>query len=244
MIRFLHLLPKQLGLNGEAGNVECLMQRLTWAGIESDIVHYHGGDLPKDVSAVFIGSGTLSGALSAVDLLRPVGAALQELANRGVSFLALGLGWEILGQSIVLVDNSSIAGISIYPSTSQRVSARASKESYGFDSAGRLCAGYANHSAEITLLDGEPLITIERGFGNSSLFPAPQRSDEGLRLGSLWAARLNGPLFPINPQLADSFLEQLCEANNIEYLQQSDRAKEADNYALRAREGIRDRLKR
>jgi CobQ-like glutamine amidotransferase family enzyme len=244
MLSFVHLFPYQLGLNGERGNLDCLQERLRWAGIDSEIHQVTSEkELPKSIDAVFIGSGTLSGALEALDLMRPFESKLRGLASDGVPFFALGLGWEILGQKITLLDGSEVSGAGVYPSRSVRVDKRASCEAFGFDSVGNLTAGYANHAAEIELLDGaKSLIELTAGFGNSSLTNAPEVSGEGLIAGNLMAARLNGPLLPLNPHLADAFLNLVAKRKGIAYEQNSEEAKEVDRYALSARTALKQRL--
>ena len=243
-VRFLHLFPSQLGLNGETGNLDCLVQRLKWAGIDSSVTVFDGsGSIGSDFDAVFIGSGTLAGALEALELIEGQVATLRELASQGVPFLALGLGWEILGESIELMDGRTVAGVGIFPSRSVRIGDRASAESYGFDKNGELTTGYANHSAEMELLnDAEALISLKAGFGNSSKLPAKQRSDEGILIGNLMGARLNGPLLPLNPHLADKFLTLVAANSRFNYEQISEDAKTADGYASRARVELKGRL--
>jgi CobQ-like glutamine amidotransferase family enzyme len=56
------------------------------------------------------------------------------------------------------------------------------------------------------------------------------------------AARLNGPLLPLNPHLADAFLGLVAEKSGFEYHQTSDEAREVDEYALKARTDLKQRL--
>ncbi|CAB4628641.1 MAG: hypothetical protein F2613_00470 [Actinobacteria bacterium] len=243
-VRFLHLFPSQLGLNGESGNLDCLVQRLKWAGIDSSVKIFDGtGSIGSDFDAVFIGSGTLAGALEALEMIEGQAAKVRELAARGTPFFALGLGWEILGESIELMDGRTVAGVGVFPSRSVRVAQRASAESYGFDGNGELTTGYANHSAEIELLnDAKALVSLKAGFGNSSMQSAKQKSDEGVLEGNLMGARLNGPLLPLNPHLADAFLKLVAAKSGFSYQQTSQEAKAADAYAEKARIELRGRL--
>jgi CobQ-like glutamine amidotransferase family enzyme len=245
-LKFLHLLPSQLGLNGETGNLDCLVQRLKWAGVDSKVQIFDGtGHVPSDPDAIFIGSGTLAGGIEALEALRPAASNLVKLAEAGVPFLALGLGWEILGKSITLTDGKVLEGLGIFPSKSERTTERASSECFGFDDAGSLTTGYANHSSEIELLEGaRPLIELVAGFGNSSRTDAKKRADEGLVFGNLIAARLNGPLLPLNPHLADRFLEIVTKKSGVSYQQSSELAIQADGFAYKAREELKQRLAR
>jgi CobQ-like glutamine amidotransferase family enzyme len=245
-IRFLHLFPSQLGLNGETGNLDALVARLKWSGVESRVQEFDGsGSIASNIDAVFIGSGTLAGALEALELVESQASKLRELAAEGIPFLALGLGWEILGESIELLDGRTVAGVGIFPSRSQRVAKRASSESYGYDQSGNLTTGYANHSSEIELLSNAlPLISLKSGFGNSSSKSAREVPGEGLIYGNLMAARLNGPLLPMNPHLADQFLAIVAKKSGFKYEQVSAEAKIADEYAAMARAELKQRLTR
>jgi CobQ-like glutamine amidotransferase family enzyme len=245
-IRFLHLFPSQLGLNGETGNLDALVARLKWSGVESRVEEFDGsGSISSNIDAVFIGSGTLAGALEALELVEGQASKLRELASDGVPFLAFGLGWEILGESIELLDGRTVAGVGIFPSRSQRVAIRASSESYGYDQSGNLTTGYANHSSEIELLsNAQPLISLKSGFGNSSSKSARAVPGEGLIDENLMAARLNGPLLPMNPHLADQFLTIVAEKSGFKYQQESAEAKIADDYAASARAELKQRLTR
>jgi CobQ-like glutamine amidotransferase family enzyme len=244
MIKILHLYPSQLGLNGESGNVAALVQRLRWSGLEAEVIEFEGqAEFPTGVDAVFIGSGTLAGALEALEGLRVFSQQLKELANSQVPFLAVGLGWEILGQEIELLDSSKLSGIGIYPSSSKRVSTRASAESFGFDNGGNLTTGYSNHSAEITLHVGaESLIQLSKGFGNSSINSAEKEPGEGLIYQNLMAARLNGPLLPMNPHLADQFISMIATRSGFDYKAKSKEALVADAFAEQARNDLKKRL--
>jgi CobQ-like glutamine amidotransferase family enzyme len=245
-IRFLHLFPSQLGLNGETGNLGALVARLKWSSVESRIQEFDGSEsIGSNIDAVFIGSGTLAGALEALELVEGQASKLRELAAEGIPFLALGLGWEILGESIELLDGRTVAGVGIFPSRSQRVAIRASNESYGYDQSGNLTTGYANHSSEIELLgNAQPLISLKSGFGNSSSNSAREVPGEGLIDGNLMAARLNGPLLPLNPHLADQFLAIVAKKSGFKYEQVSAEAKIADEYAAMARAELKQRLTR
>jgi CobQ-like glutamine amidotransferase family enzyme len=245
-VRFLHLFPTQLGLNGEKGNLDCLVQRLSWAGFDSEVAVFDGsGKLPERIDAVFIGSGTLAGATTALEALEPTASKILSLSESGVPFLALGLGWEILGKSITLTDASVIHGVGVFPSRSIRTKERASAECFGFDDAGNLTTGYANHSANVELLEGaSPLIKLSAGYGNSSIMEAKQRSDEGLVSSHLMAARLNGPILPMNPHLADRFLRGLAHRSGFDYQLESEAASTADGFASKAREELKQRLTR
>jgi CobQ-like glutamine amidotransferase family enzyme len=170
---------------------------------------------------------------------------LSDLNEAGVPILAVGAGWELLGKSLELVNGSIVETLGFFPSKSRHVPVRASCESYGHDFKGNLTAGYSNHSAEIELEEGvSPLVSLLAGNGNSSITDAKTRSDEGLIHSNLMASRLNGPLLPLNPHLADHLLMIGLERVGASLPESTPEMEIADGYAYRAREGIEKRLAR
>jgi CobQ-like glutamine amidotransferase family enzyme len=58
---FVHLYPRELGINGDVGNVLALRKRAEWRGLEVEVVDYApGGTLPETAHFVHIGSGPAS----------------------------------------------------------------------------------------------------------------------------------------------------------------------------------------
>lgn len=246
MVTLLHLAKNQLSLNGETGNLDVIVSRLHWSNIDTQIKHFDGsGIFPYNIDAVFIGSGTLAGALEALEALRPHRSKLQELAAQKIPFLAFGLGWEILGESVQLTNGDMVQGIGVYPSRSARGDMRASRECFGFDEFGNLTTGYANHSSEMEIIgSAKPLIELKSGFGNSSIKPASEVPGEGLIQENLMASRLNGPLFALNPHLADRFIELIGKRVDFDYKPLSENAIRADDFARSARNELKQRLTR
>jgi hypothetical protein len=246
IIRILHLAAHELNLNGEKGNLFCLQQRLRWSGLECEIIcSPNESSIPGNIDAVFIGSGTVSGADQALSKLEIHRDSLLDIAKSGAPFLALGLGWEILGQSIRFADGEQVSGLGIFPSRSVRVERRVSCESSGYDNSGVLTTGYANHQSNITLDSGvRALVQLQAGHGNSSTLDFASVPGEGLLHENLMAARLNGPLLPMNPHLADQFIDLIASNTGFKYEQSSTQAKSADAFAQSAREELRQRLLR
>lgn len=246
MINFLHLFPRQLGLNGEAGNLSTLVSRLRWSGISSSITTVEPGQpLPATADAVLIGSGTLSGLRAALVDFDRVSGELRNLKEQGVPFFAVGNGWEMLGESIRFVGGEEVKGAGVFPSRSFHGKVQVSQECFGHDEFGNLTTGYANHFGDLELLEGsEPLIRLSKGYGNSSSTPAPEISGEGLIAGSLMATRLNGPVLPMNPHLADRFLNFVGGRMGLLYDPVNEASVRADGFASKVREELRDRLTR
>ena len=100
-IRLVHVYPRELGINGDLGNVMALVKRAAWRGIEVDVVEYNPGDsFPDSVDLVHVGSGPRSGQLAVAADLERIAAALRDLKAQDVPFLAIAGGWQLLGQSV------------------------------------------------------------------------------------------------------------------------------------------------
>jgi CobQ-like glutamine amidotransferase family enzyme len=58
------------------------------------------------------------------------------------------------------------------------------------------------------------------------------------------AARLNGPLLPMNPHLADQFIDLMASYSGFKYENKSTQANSADAFAAKARQELKHRLLR
>lgn len=241
-LTILHLYPRELGINGDVGNVTALVERARWRGLESVVLHHEvGDDLPAEVDLVHIGSGPLSSQhVVRADVLR-IAPALRDFANDGVPFLAIAGGWQLLGRELVTPQGDVLAGAGVLPTRATLGTDRRVGEVVVETGSG-LLAGFENHSATTTLEEGAaPLGAVLSGFGNDP--DATGGRVEGVRLGESVGTHLHGPLLPMNPRIADQLLraalvrrgESLPEATSRELTT-------VDGFALNARRAIADRL--
>lgn len=240
-LNILHLYPRELGINGDVGNVTALVKRAEWRGLTTN-VHRHdiGDELVTGVDIVHIGSGPLSSQrIVHADLLR-IAPALRDLAAAGVPILAVAGGWQLLGHQLVTADGESLAGAGVFPSRATLGSERHVGEIV-VESVDGALAGFENHSATTVLDDGAvPLGAIVEGRGNGP--DASGRRVEGVRVGESFGTHLHGPVLPMNPVLADRLLAAALAAR-AEGLPQAvtrDLAS-ADGFAANARRAIAQR---
>src|SRR5690606_29795761 len=108
-IRVLHLYPRQLGINGDVGNVLALRKRAEWRGAEvAGLDHEAGAELPGEVHLVHIGSGPAGEQATLRDDVARIAPRLREWAEAGVPFLAIAAGWQLLGETL---DDDPAAGV-------------------------------------------------------------------------------------------------------------------------------------
>lgn len=230
MIRIMHLYPRELGINGDVGNVLALRRRAEWRGAQVDVVNVGAGDaLPASADLVHIGSGPASARQPLhADIARHA-ATLRGWAAEGVPFLGIAAGWQLLGREVTELDGAVSPGAGVFPSVARVSAQRTVGEVAGSSELGEV-AGFVNYGADTTVDAGvAPLARLASG-------------DEGLVSGSLVATHLHGPFLPMNPVWADWFLERAAARIGVELRDASAELVAVDEYARRSREAIRARL--
>ena len=206
-LTILALYPRQLGINGDSGNVLTLKQRAEWRGIDVTVVDHNVGDtLPESVDLVHIGSGPRTAQLAVQADLALVTPRLRAWKDAGVPFLAIAGGWQLLGSSITDETGERFAAASLFPTASTLVAKRAVGEVVISTRSGTV-AGFENHGAITTLDSGAtPLGTVAAGFGNAGAAASVGLGLEGVVDGSSIGTHLHGPFLPMNPAWADRLL--------------------------------------
>ncbi len=230
-LRILHLYPRELGINGDVGNVTALVERARWRGIEADVVrHEPDSALPDAVDIVHIGSGPLSGQRAVWADVQRIAPALRDWRDAGVPILAVAGGWQLLGTELVTADGERLPAAGVFPTRATLGAARHVGEIVVRTGEGML-AGFENHSAVTVLEGGEPLGDVVSGTGNDGVH-------EGVLVGAAIGTHLHGPVLPMNPALADRILSTALG----DELVTEPRAAAVDRYAANARRAIADRL--
>lgn len=206
-LSIVHLYPRELGINGDVGNVTVLAERAAEYGIATRVVNVGRGEqLPDAADLVHIGSGPLSAIETVLPDLERHAQRLREWFAAGVPFLAIAGGWDALGASIMREDGLVLPGAGVFPSASRRGGAQAVDETVLSSSFGTL-TGYANHNSAVTLQAGaEPLGRVLRGFGNGGV-EQPGAGFEGIVAGASIGTHLHGTVLAMNPVLADHLLK-------------------------------------
>ncbi|WP_271178888.1 type 1 glutamine amidotransferase [Leifsonia poae] len=239
-LRILHLYPRELGINGDVGNVTALVERARWRGIETEVVtHEAGVRLPDDIDIVHIGSGPLSSQRVVLEDVQRIAPALRAWRDGGVPVLAIAGGWQLLGSELVTSDGERLAGAGVFPTRATLGAERHVGEIVVRTSEGTL-AGFENHSATTVLEGAEPLGTVISGFGNEA---SSSERYEGVRIAAAIGTHLHGPVLPMNPSLADRMLgSALALRGTSEPLATTSELEHVDRFAANARRAIADRL--
>ena len=103
-LRIAHLFPELLNLYGDGGNIITLQRRCEWRGIECEVVPVHFGHRPdfSDIDIAFIGGGSDREQCIVCNELLAVGTELRSYVNDGGVLLAVCGGYQLLGHSYVM----------------------------------------------------------------------------------------------------------------------------------------------
>lgn len=236
-LSIVQLYPDELGVAGDRGNVMAITARLERAGHAVTVIpHEIGSTLPTDVDLVVVGNGPLSAMRNVYDDLVSIGDPLRALRALEVPFFAYGSGAELLGDSIALLDGSTLDGLGILPFSARRVAERA----VGYvivDSPFGQIVGFEDNASTWSLGSGaKPLGILEAGVGNG------EGSVEGVLDGVAIGTQVGGPVLPLNPLLTDAIIGFMAARRGFSVAPPATDSK-LDDYAARARDVIASHAK-
>lgn len=210
-----YLYPDIMSTYGDRGNVETVVRRCGWRGIDCTIAELRMGDQvrPGEHDLLIIGGGAESRQrLVAPDLCKVKGAGIREAVEAGAAVLAVGGGYELFGRFCQPEQGAEYRGIEVFDSWTIRLSAVTSArystiaEARADRAIGELVVrwgsqvlvGFENHSGSTYLgAAARPLGQVLAGHGNN------RDGTEGVIKGAAVGTNLRGPCLPRNPALAD-----------------------------------------
>ncbi|SDZ02815.1 type 1 glutamine amidotransferase [Herbiconiux ginsengi] len=235
-LRILHLFPRLLGLNGESGNVEILRLRSEWRGLPVEVISYDGGDPLRfdEADLVFIGSGPVSAEVRAHPLVLGIGAELRALASDGVPFLAIGAGFQLLGETVTLEGGEVLEGAGVFPVTTRHGGIRVVGDFVVESARLGTVVGFENRGSFVDVGGHRTLGRVVYGRGNTET-----PGEEGFWEDNLLGTHLHGPVLANNPGLADSLLDTARSRRGLSYIDAAPEAlRVVDDRARHARETI------
>jgi lipid II isoglutaminyl synthase (glutamine-hydrolysing) len=205
-LRVCALYPELMNIYADRGNLLMLERRCRWRGIEFELGSSDLGQrLDPDAADLFyIGGGQdRDQRLCALDLVETKREALHAAAERGTPILAVCGGYQLLGHSYQLGEET-LPGVGLLDLTTvreegPRLIGNAAIEVELAPGERRVLAGFENHGGRTYLRPGAaPLGRVLKGFGNNG-----QDGHEGARTGNVIGTYLHGPLLPKNAWFAD-----------------------------------------
>ena len=214
-VKICHLWSDALNWNGSRGNLICLKKRLEWRGIEVEIQEIPVGCSVnfEEFDLVYIGAGK---AYENHKLLRDIAGkstALQSYVSQGGAVLAVCEGFEILGRSIMLPDESVCQGLGIINMNTVYEQERLTGNAI-MDTAFGKVVFFENHAGRIYPDDSIPSLgRMIKGYGNND-----KDGVCGIHWNAVFACHAHGPLLPKIPALADEILRTAFFRRYPEYI--------------------------
>lgn len=95
MIKLVSLFGEHLDLNGDQANLKVLSKRLSWLGVQAEIVSvYKGQPIPADAALIFLGHGSIAAWADIDQSLQALVPAIKQLLSANVAFMAVASGHE------------------------------------------------------------------------------------------------------------------------------------------------------
>jgi lipid II isoglutaminyl synthase (glutamine-hydrolysing) len=214
-LRVLGLYPDQMNIYADRGNIIFLRRRCEWRGIEfvydgagqgesvdpsAHDLFYIGGGQDRDQRAV------------ASDMVETKREALSEAVDDGAVLLAVCGGYQLLGESYQLGEETlpglGLADLRTVREEGARLIGNVAIETE-LGGTKRILAGFENHGGRTYLGSGaRPLGRVVKGHGHGN-----NGGDglEGAWEKNIVGTYLHGPLLPKNAWLADHLIELALE---------------------------------
>lgn len=203
-----HLYPDLLNLYGDRGNIQCLMKRCLWRGIEAETIAFELGDKIdfSKLDIVLLGGGSDREQMIVCDKLKEIQKDFKAYVEDNGVVIAICGGYQLLG-NYYKTDQGMIEGLKLVDmSTEQgkgRLIGNIVMQSDLFDMP---IVGFENHGGRTAIGNNKPLGKVLSGYGNDG-----QSGEEGVVYKNVIGTYLHGPLLPKNPQLADFLISRALE---------------------------------
>jgi CobQ-like glutamine amidotransferase family enzyme len=205
-LRVCALYPDLMNIYADRGNLLLLEKRCRWRGIDFSVTASGLGERldPDGADLFYIGGGQdRDQELCALDMAEVKRDALHAAAARGAVILAVCGGYQLLGHSYQLGDET-LPGIGLVDlvtvrSDEARLIGNVAIEVELDPKVRRVLAGFENHGGRTHLgPNARPLGRVLKGYGNNGV-----DGFEGVRNGNVIGTYLHGPLLPKNAWFAD-----------------------------------------
>ena len=231
-LRVCALYPDLMNIYADRGNLLVLERRCRWRGIDFSVTSSGLGEAldPDGADLYYIGGGQdRDQQLCALDLAEVKRDALHAAAARGAVILGVCGGYQLLGHSYQLGEET-LPGIGLVDlvtvrSDGPRLIGNVAIEVELNPNVRRILAGFENHGGRTNLgPNASPLGRVLKGHGNNGV-----DGYEGVRRGNVIGTYLHGPLLPKNAWFADWLIEAALSLEQP--LDELDDTLEADAHA-------------
>ena len=198
-----HLYPDLLNLYGDRGNIQCLMKRCLWRGIEAETIAFELDDKIdfSNLDIVLLGGGSDREQMLVCEKLKEIQKDFKEYVEQDGVVIAICGGYQLLG-NYYKTEEGIIEGLSLVDMYTEQGENRLIDnivlQSELFDMP---IVGFENHGGRTFIGENKPLGKVLYGSGNDG-----KSGYEGVVYKNVIGTYLHGPLLPKNPQLADELI--------------------------------------
>lgn len=195
-----HLYPDLLNLYGDRGNIQCLMKRCQWRGIEAETISFELNDRIdfSGLDIVLLGGGSDREQMIVCEKLKEIQKDFKKYVESNGVVIAICGGYQLLGK-YYKTDQGMINGLDLVDMYTEQGDGRLIDnivlKSEFFDMP---IVGFENHGGRTCIKENQPLGKVLSGAGNDGV-----SGYEGVIYKNVIGTYLHGPLLPKNPQLAD-----------------------------------------
>lgn len=203
-----HLYPDLLNLYGDRGNIQCLMRRCEWRGIEAETIPFELGDEIdfSGLDIVLLGGGSDREQMLVCEKLREIRKDFKEYVEQDGVVIAICGGYQLIG-NYYKTENGIMEGLELVDFYTEQGEGRLISnivlQSDLFDMP---VVGFENHGGRTFIGNTKPLGKVLYGHGNDG-----KSGYEGIVYKNVIGTYLHGPLLPKNPQLADWLIARALE---------------------------------
>ncbi len=209
-LRVCALYPDLMNIYADRGNLLLLERRCQWRGIDFSVTASGLGEPldPDGADLYYIGGGQdRDQRLCALDLAEIKRDALHEAAARGAVILAVCGGYQLLGHSYELGDETlpgvGLVDLTTVRSEDPRLIGNVAIEVELDLGVRRVLAGFENHGGRTHIgPNSTPFGRVLKGHGNNGV-----DGYEGVRDRNVIGTYLHGPLLPKNAWFADWLIQ-------------------------------------
>lgn len=203
-----HLYPDLLNLYGDRGNIQCLLKRCQWRGIEAEAISYELDDQIdfSKLDIVLLGGGSDREQMLVCEKLREIRGDFKEYVEQNGVVIAVCGGYQLLGH-YYNTDKGKINGLELVDIYTEQGDGRLiSNIVLETELFSMPVVGFENHGGRTFIGDNKPLGKVLYGAGNDG-----KSGYEGVVYKNVVGTYLHGPLLPKNPQLADYLISRALE---------------------------------
>ena len=191
-----HLYPDLLNLYGDRGNIQCMMKRCEWRGIEAETISFESDDEIdfSKLDIVLLGGGSDREQMLVCKKLKKIRDNFRNyVENNGVVIAVCG-GFQLLGNYYAAADGV-MEGLGIVD-----IETNSGKDYRLIDN---------------IMLESElcsmPVVGFENHAGRTNSGNDGESGYEGIIYKNVIGTYLHGPLLPKNPQICDYLIQKALE---------------------------------